>query len=231
MFRIAIERGVFTLDSTQLAQVQTALQQFESVANVLNQQGNFTPVVPPAAPPLPEGRLGGTLEISTGALRNLVNVAAGQNGLPVPGIGNFPGRVDIGYAFAHNGDYGLVLTLRGPLFAAPPFPPIDNVGSTIQIEASNARNLTDLNGLRTVEGLSIGTALMGTVLTSRTDSGVSTFAASAGYGAGLEYGTGVAYTQVIPLGNVYALIPQSPPTPRLNPQSRHRVLAKAQSKS
>jgi hypothetical protein len=231
MFRIAIERGVFTLGPTQLAQVQTALQQFDSVAYTLNQQGTFTPVVPPAAPPLPKGRLGGTLEISTGALRNLVNVAAGENGLPLPDIGNVPGRIDIGYAFAHNGDYGLVLTLRGPLSESPPYPPIDNVGSTIQIESSNAHNLTDLNGLRTVEGLSIGTALMGTISTSLTDSGVSTFAASAGYGAGLEYGTGVAYTQVIPLGNVYALIPQSPPQPRLNPQNRHLVLVKAQSKS
>jgi len=40
--------------------------------------------------------------------------------------------------------------------------------------------------------------------------GVSTFGASVGYGAGLEYGTGVEYTQVIPLGNAYALIPEYP---------------------
>jgi hypothetical protein len=52
---------------------------------------------------------------------------------------------------------------------------------------------------------------MGTVSTSRTASGVSTFATSAGYGTGLEYGTGIAYTQVIPLGNINALIPQAPP--------------------
>ncbi len=211
MFHVAIERGVFTLNSTQLAEVQSALQQFEQVVTALNQQGTFTPAVPPAAPPLPKGQLSGTLEISTGALSNLVNVAAGQNGLPLPGIGNFPGRIDVGYVFARDGDYGLALTVRGALYPSPSFPPVDDVGSTIQIEASNARSLTDLNGLRTVEGLSIGTALMGTVSTSLTASGVSTFATSAGYGAGMEYGTGIGYTQVIPLGNLNALIPQSPP--------------------
>jgi hypothetical protein len=211
MFRVAVERGVFELGTAQLAQVQAALQQFNSVANAMNQQGTFTPPVPPAAPPAPPGHLGGTLEISTGDLWNLVNVAPGATGLPLPVIGNFPGRVDVGYVFARNGDYGLVLTLRGPLYSSPPFPPVDNIGSTIQVEASNAHSLSSLNGLRTVEGLSIGTALMGTVSTSRTASGVSTFATSAGYGAGMEYGTGIAYTQVIPLGNLNALIPQAPP--------------------
>jgi hypothetical protein len=212
MFRVAVERGVFQLNSTQLGQVESALQQFNAAANVLNQQGVFAPPVPPAAPPLPAGNLSGTLEVSTGDLWNLFNVAPGLTGLPLPVIGNFPGRIDVGYIFARNGDYGLVLTLRGPLFPAPPFPPNDRIGSTIQIESSNARSLSALNGLRTVEGLSIGTALMGTVTSSKTATGVSTFAASAGYGAGLEYGTGIAYTQVIPLGNLNALIPQAPPS-------------------
>jgi hypothetical protein len=31
-----------------------------------------------------------------------------------------------------------------------------------------------------------------------------------GDSAGLEFDTGVAYTQVIPLGNLFALIPQAP---------------------
>ncbi len=97
MFHVAIERGVFTLNSTQLDEVSLALQQFEQVVTALNQQGTFTPTVPPAAPPLPRGQLSGTLEVSTGALTNLVNVAAGQTGLPLPGIGNFPGRLkDLG---------------------------------------------------------------------------------------------------------------------------------------
>jgi hypothetical protein len=210
-FRIAVSRGVFNLNSTQLSQVQQALVQFNTVASSFNQNGTFTPAIPPAAPPLPKGQLGGTLEVSIGALSELVNVAAGQNGLQLPQIGNFPGRIDVGFVIARNGDYGLALTLRGPLYPAPSFPPNDNVGSTIQIEASNAPNLNSLNGLRTVEGLSIGTALMGTVSTSLTATGVSTFATSAGYGAGMEYGTGVAYTQVIPLGNLNALIPTAPP--------------------
>jgi hypothetical protein len=212
MFHVAVDRGVFNLGPIQQDQVLAALQQFDAVVNVLNQEGAFTPAVPPAPPPLPVGPLNGTLEVSTGALRNLVNVAAGQNGLQLPEIGNFPGRLDVGYVFAHNGDYGLMLTLRGALSPAPPFPPVDDVGSTIQIEASNAPGLAALDGLRTVEGLSIGTALMGTVSTSINSAGVSTYATSAGYGSGMEYGTGMAYTMVIPLGNVNALIPQSPPS-------------------
>jgi hypothetical protein len=211
LFRIAINRGLFSLGSDQLSQVQAALQQFYTTANVLNSQGTFTPAIPPAAPPLPGAHLGGTLEVSIGALQNLVNVAPGLTGLQIPNVGNFPGRIDVGYIFARNGDYGLVLTLRGPLYGVPPESPLDTVGSTLQVEVSNAQNLVALDGQRTVEGLSIGTALMGTVSTSRTASGVSTFATSAGYGTGLEYGTGIAYTQVIPLGNVNALIPQAPP--------------------
>jgi hypothetical protein len=213
MFRVAVERGVFNLSSGQVSQVDAALQQFDTALGALNQSGTFTPAVPPAPPPLSPGQLSGTLEVSTGALQNLVNIAAGQTGLQLPNVGNFPGRIDVGYIFARNGDYGLVLTARGPLFPSPPFPPVDNVGSTIQVESSNASSLAALSGLRTVEGLSIGTALMGTVTSSQvTNSGVLTFANSAGYGAGMEYGTGIAYTQVIPLGNLNALVPQSPPT-------------------
>jgi hypothetical protein len=211
MFRIAVNRGVFNLDSNQTAQVEAALQQFETTAAALSEQGTFTPAVPPAAPPLPRKTLGGALEISAGDLWNLVNVAPGLTGLQVPGVGNFPGRVDAGFVFDRKGDYGLVLTLRGPLASAPPAKPNDLIGSSVQIAVSNAHNLSQLNGLSTVEGLSIGTALLGTVTSARTDSGVSIYATSAGYGTGLEYGTGVAYTQVIPLGNINAIIPQAPP--------------------
>ena len=45
---------------------------------------------------------------------------------------------------------------------------------------------------------------------SKTASGVSAFAASVGYGSGLEFGTSMAYTEVIPLGNAFALIPEYP---------------------
>jgi hypothetical protein len=211
MFRIAVNRGVFNLDSTQLAQVQAALQQLETTATALNQQGTFTPAVPPPPPPLPSGSLAGTLEVSIGDLWNLVSVAPGITGLQLPGVGNFPGRIDIGYVFDRKGDYGLVLTLRGPLNSSPPAKPADNIGASVQVQVSNAKNLGQLNGLATVEGLSIGTALLGTVSSTRTDSGISMYATSAGYGTGLEYGTGVSYTQVIPLGNINALIPQAPP--------------------
>jgi hypothetical protein len=212
MLRIAVSRGVFNLGSTQLAQVQAALQQFETTVTTLNQQGAFNPTVPPAPGPLPSGSLAGTLEISVGDLWNLVNVAPAITGLQLPGVGNFPGRIDVGFVFDRKGDYGLVLTLRGPLYSSPPAKPTDNIGATVQVQVSNAKNLNQLNGLATVEGLSIGTALLGTVSSTRTDSGVSMYATSAGYGTGLEYGTGVSYTQVIPLGNVNALIPQFPPS-------------------
>jgi hypothetical protein len=211
MLRVAVDRGLYNLGATQLVQVQAALNQFENQASALSQQGVFNPAIPPAAPPLPPARLSGTLEVSVGALQNLINVAPGATGLQLPVVGNFPGRIDVGYIVSRNGDYGLVLTLRGPLYPAPTQPNVDSVGSTIQIEVSNASSLGQLNGLRNTEGLSIGTALMGTVSSSRTISGVSTYATSAGYGVGFEYGTGIAYTQVIPLGNLNALIPQLPP--------------------
>jgi hypothetical protein len=211
MFRVAVNRGVFSLDANQSAQVQAALQQFETTAAALNQQGTFTPIVPPAAPHLPGKTLAGTLEVSVGDLWNLVNVSPTLTGLQLPGVGNFPGRIDAGFVFDRSGNYGLVLTLRGPLASAPPAKPNDLIGSSVQIAVSNASNISQLNGLSTVEGLSIGTALLGTVTNTRTQSGVSIYATSAGYGTGLEYGTGVAYTQVIPLGNINALIPQAPP--------------------
>ena len=59
------------------------------------------------------------------------------------------------------------------------------------------------------EALNQGVGLSGGLSASNFANGVSTFAASAGYGSGLEFGTGVAYTQVIPLGNVYSLIPSA----------------------
>jgi hypothetical protein len=211
MFHIAVNRGVFNLDANQTAQVEAALQQFETSATALNQQGTFTPAVPPAAPPISRKTLAGTLEISVGDLWNLVHVSSGLTGLQLPGVGNFPGRVEAGFVFDRKGDYGLVLTLRGALSSAPPAKPNDLIGTSVQVAVSNAHDLSQLNGLSTVEGLSIGTALLGTVSNTLTDSGVSIYATSAGYGTGLEYGTGVAYTQVIPLGNVNAIIPQAPP--------------------
>jgi hypothetical protein len=85
------------------------------------------------------------------------------------------------------------------------------VGGDVQVEVSNAPSLAALGGQRIVEGLNQGTALSAGLGTSTSGSGVSTFATSVGYGSGFEFGTGFAYTQVIPLGNVYSLIPSAPP--------------------
>ncbi len=87
----------------------------------------------------------------------------------------------------------------------------NEIAGDIRVEVSNAHNISDLNGLSTVEGLNQGESLSGGVESSRLQNGVSTFGASIGYGAGLEYGTGIEYTQVIPLGNIYALLPEFPP--------------------
>jgi hypothetical protein len=129
----------------------------------------------------------------------------------LPGIGNFPGRIDVGYVFDRAGNFGIALTARGPLASAPGGVASANViGGDIRIVASDAPNLSALNGTRTVEGVSQGSPSAGGLESSRYTSGISTFAASAGYGAGFEFGTGTAYTQVIPLGNVYALVPEFP---------------------
>ena len=163
------------------------------------------------APALPSGRLNGTLEVSLGAFRNLAGIDPSLSGLQLPGIGNFPGRIDVGYVFDRAGNFGIALTARGPLASAPAGVASANViGGDIRIEVSDAPNLAALNGTRTVEGLTQGSPSAGGLESSRYASGISTFAASTGYGAGFEFGTGTAYTQVIPLGNVYALVPEFP---------------------
>jgi hypothetical protein len=84
------------------------------------------------------------------------------------------------------------------------------IGGDIRIEVSNATSLMALNGLSQVEGLTQGGGQAGDLDSSKTTSGASRFGASVGYGSGLEFGTGMAYTQVIPLGNAFALIPEYP---------------------
>ena len=179
--------------------------------NTLNQAGAFTPVVPPPAATLPKRPLYGTLYVSLGAVRNLGSVAPALSGLPLPVVGNFDGRIDVGFVFDRAGDFGIALTARGPLSGSPRGVASANViAGDIRIAVSNAQNLAALDGLGTVEGLNQGAALSGGIETSQLPNGDSTFAASVGYGSGLEFGTGMAYTQVIPLGNVYALIPEYP---------------------
>ena len=212
-FRVAVDRNVFALSTTQTNAVNAGLLQFEQTVASLNQSGTFQPSVPVAAPRLHRGPLKGTLEVSLGALRNLSNVDALQTGLPLPNVGNFPGRIDVGYVFDRNGNFGLQLTARGPLSGAPAgVSSATVVGGDVQVEVSNAPSLSALNGLRVAEGLNQGVGLSGGLSASTNSHGISTFGASAGYGSGLEFGTGRSYTQIIPLGNVYALIPESPKT-------------------
>ncbi len=214
LFRLAGERHLFDLTDDQLQQVRNAYDQFAAAVQGLQQMGSFTPDVPPDAPPLPTGTLKGTITVSNGAWRNLGSVAPQLSGLPIPSVGNFPGRIDVGVVFARNGDYGLVLTARGPLTSAPQvFTSKDVVGGDTRVEVSNATKLADLNGLNVTEGYTQGSVLSGSLANTRNqNTGVQSFAASVGYGAGFEFGTGISYTQVIPLGNAYALIPWAPKT-------------------
>ncbi len=210
-FRIAVSRQVFTLSSRQQAIVAAGYAQFVANVEALQASGAFQRSVPPAAQSLPKGPLTGTIQVTAGAVRSLNSVAPSQSGLPLPSIGNFEGRIDIGYVFDRKGNFGLALTARGPLLSSPPgVASSDVIGGDLQIEVSNASSLSALNGLRVVEGINQGGGFSGGQQASTTDSGVSAFGASIGYGSGLEFGTSVAYTEIIPLGNAFALIPEYP---------------------
>jgi hypothetical protein len=212
LMRAAVERNVFQPTAEQQDLIQNTLAEFAETVGTLQQQGVFEPSVPPPSPPTVNRALGRTFAVTSGVIRDLVSVAASQAGLPLLGT-NFPGRLDVGYIIARNGDYGLILTARGPLQGDPGgISSQDLVGGDLRIEVSSAPSLMALDGqLRTEEGLVVGSALMGTV-TSSNSGGIATFGASAGYGSGLAFGTGISYTRVIPLGNINALIPQFPPT-------------------
>jgi len=211
VFHIAVERQVFTLSAQQQTLVTDGYAQFVANVEALNAAGAFQPSTPPPAATLPKGPLKGTIEVSLGAFRVLNSVAPSQSGLPLPNIGNFEGRIDEGFVIDRNGNFGIVITARGPLSAAPKgVASSDLIGGDIKIEVSNATSLTALNGLTQVEGLIQGGGQAGDMESLKTAGGVSTFAASVGYGSGFEFGTGMAYTQVIPLGNAFALIPEYP---------------------
>jgi hypothetical protein len=210
-FHVAVERQVFSLSSDQANLVSSGITQFENQVTSMLQAGTFQPPVPPAAAILPKGPLGGTLEVTLGAYRNLTDIAPGLGGLQWPNVGNFPGRIDVGYVFDRAGNFGIALTARGPLAPATKgVASADVIGGDLRVGVSNAPNLSALNGTHTVEGLTQGFALSGGLEVSNAANGVSTFAYSVGYGSGLEFGTGLSYTQVIPLGNVYALVPEFP---------------------
>jgi hypothetical protein len=211
--RLAVQRNVFTLGTAQTTAVSAGISQFAQQVQAMITTGSFTPPVPEPAPSLPSGSLSGTLEISVGAVRSLLDVDPTISGLELPALGNFPGRIDVGYVFDRSGNFGIMLTLRGPLQNANPVPtPVDVASGDVRVEVSNASNISALTGNRVVEGVDVGSGVSADLGTSKYASGISTFSASAGNGFGLEYGTGVGYSTVIPLGNVYALVPASPPT-------------------
>jgi hypothetical protein len=210
-FHTAVNRGVFTLSPQQTQLIGNAFNQFTTQVTALNQSGAFQPGTPLAAPTLPVGPLNKTIEVSLGAIRNLNDVPSVLSGLQLPVIGNFPGRIDVGFVFDKAGNFGIAFTARGPLSGSPKgVASPDAIGGDIRIEVSNAPSLTALNGQHLVEGLTQGSALSGGMEASTSSSGVSTFSTSIGYGSGLEFGTGLAYTQVVPLGNVNSLIPEFP---------------------
>ena len=211
--RLAVQRNVFALNDAQTTAVSAGVSQFAEQVQTMITTGEFTPSIPLQAPGLPSKSLSGTLEISVGAVRRLLDVAPSISGLALPILGNFPGRLDVGYVFDRSGDYGIMLTLRGPLENANPVPtPVDVAAGDVRVEVSNAKHISDLTGGRVVEGVVVGSGVSSDLGTSKYASGISTFSATAGNGFGLEYGTGVGYSTVIPLGNVYALIPSAPPT-------------------
>jgi hypothetical protein len=210
-FHIAVERQVLSLSSQQQALVEAGYAQFTANVESLNAAGAFQPATPPPATSLPKGPLTGTIEVSLGAFRELSSVAAGQSGLPLPNIGNFEGRIDEGFVIDRNGNFGIAITARGPVSDVPKGVASSNlVGGDIRIELSDATNLQSLNGLREVEGLTQGGGRSGYLESAKTAGGVSTFAAAVGDGSGFEFGTGMAYTEVVPLGNAFALIPEYP---------------------
>lgn len=213
LLRVAVDRNVFATSTARSESIQNGVADFLTQVQALQDAGSFSQGQAIAGP-LPGRPLDGTLEVTVGAWRNLTGIAPGLDGLQLPGGINFPGRIDVGYVIARNGDFGLILRARGPLLTNPPIGGADNlVGGDLRFGFSNATRLDDLNGLATQsEGLTVGAALAGGASASVNDRGVTTFGASAGYGVGLEYGTGVTYTRVIPLGNINALVTWAPPT-------------------
>jgi hypothetical protein len=196
--RFAAQKNLFILNADQQTLVANGLNRFLGVADNWNQLAPAQ--LNQLAAALPPNQLAPTPV--HGSLRNTVAVTAGVLQQPNVVQTDFPERLDVGYIFARNGDYGIILTARGPLSNTPFAPPPNTIAAgDIQTEVSNATSLSQLNGWRIIEGTSEGSGLSGGVSATNAN-GVATFAASAGYGAGFEFGLGVRFSLVIPLGNV-----------------------------
>ena len=190
-FRIAVARDVLTLSANQIAAVDAGYASFESTVSAMNAGGAFQPSVAPAAPTLPAGPLSGTIEISLGAFRNLGSVDSSQTGLPLPEIGNFPGRIDLGFVIDKYGNFGLEITRPRP----------SRRRACGRGERQRDRRRRPGRGLERLQHRPArrhphrrgpdpgGRGLSGGVESSINTNGVSTFAASVGNGAGLEFGT------------------------------------------
>ena len=110
---------MLTLSSEQQALLSAGYAQFVANVDALNATGTFQPTTPPPATTLPKGALTGTIEVSLGTFRGLSSVFPSQSGLPLPGIGNFDGRIDLGFVIDRDGNFGLAITVRGPLSGVP----------------------------------------------------------------------------------------------------------------
>ncbi len=142
--------------------MNAGVSSFEQNVAALNEAGTFTPSVPPPAVTLPRRQLRGTIEVSLGALRIPVSADASQTGLQIPNVGNFPGRIDVGYVFDRHGNFGVMLTARGPLSGVPQKVATTNlVDGDIQVEVSNATNISALNGYRAVRSVEPGCRALG----------------------------------------------------------------------
>jgi hypothetical protein len=198
--RIAANKQLLALNGTQTNLVNKGLSDFLAVVD--NWKASSTPQLNQLIATHPGGQLVPTPV--RGPLNGTVAVSLGVVQQPNVVQLDSPERVDVGFIFARNGDYGLKLTARGPLSTTlPTAPPNKIAAGDIQTEVSNATNILQLQGWRIVEGVTEGAVLSGGVAATNQDH-VATFATSAGYGAGLEFGLGVQYTRIIPLGNVFS---------------------------
>ena len=215
--RLASANRLFDLTPNQRRLINDRLNQFYNTARDLYINGAFnTPDQPPLDRlPAPNRTLDGTLMVSIGGLRELyqpgANSPTGEDsifGLDLPGIEDvgdtlgFPGRLEVGYVFDRQGNFGLAISVRNPLTnTIPGLQQANKITGDVAVEVSNARNIRQLSGYRGVEGITVGTAISGGILASDAN-GVQTYSISSGYGAGIEFGVGARFTEIIPLGNV-----------------------------
>ena len=53
-------------------------------------------------------------------MRELASVDPSLSGLQLPVVGNFDGRIDVGFVLDRAGNFGIALTARGPLYWRTP---------------------------------------------------------------------------------------------------------------